>query len=123
MEPLTVEEQTAIVFEQLAEALGAKGKTLKKRLAFANRQLPGRVRRAGQVLVEAQVMAESPRMAMQIDVDAFEEAFKIVNMHLAEIDSAAERSRKRYNRFAAIAAQVLFVAAAIVAVLVWRGYL
>ena len=123
MEPLIVEQMTARIFEQLAETLGAKGKTLQKRLAYIRRKLPGRVRRAGDALVDAQALAENPRLAMQIDGEAFSAAYDVISKHLSEIDASAERSRKRYNLMAAIAAQVLLVGAVIVGILMWRGYI
>lgn len=122
MEPVVIEQLVTRIFDLLAEKLGAKGKTLEKRLLYVSRKLPGRVRKAGQALVEAQSMAESPNLAMKIDSEALSASYDVISKHLSEIDSAAERSRKRYNLFAAIAAQVLLVAAAIFAVLMWRGY-
>ena len=74
-------------------------------------------------MVDAQALAENPRMATQIDWEAFSDAYDVVSRYLAEIDSAAERSRKRYNLMAAIAAQVLLAVAAFAALLSWRGYI
>ena len=45
-----------------------------------------------------------------------------IERYLNEIDVAAERSRRRYNKMAAIAGQFILVTAIAVSVLVWRGY-
>ncbi len=123
MEPLIVQQMTTRIFELLEEKLGAKGKTLQKRLAYVNRKLPARVKRAGEALIDAQALAGNPRMAMQIDGEAFSAAYDEISTHLSQIDSAAERSRKRYNMMAAIAAQVLLFGTVVVAFLMWRGVL
>ena len=123
MEPIVIQQLTKRVFELLEETMGAKGRTLEKRLAYVQRKLPGRVKRAGAVLVDAQGMADSPRLAMQLDSETVSAAYDEIERYLKELDVAAEKSRKRYNVMAAVAAQFLLVVGALVALLVWLGYI
>ena len=123
MEPIVIQQLTKRVFELLEETMGAKGRTLEKRLAYVQRKLPGRVKRAGAVLVDAQSMADSPRLAMQLDSETVSAAYDEIERYLKELDVAAEKSRKRYNVMAAVAAQFLLVVGALVALLVWLGYI
>lgn len=123
MEPIVLQQLTKRIFELLAEKLDAKGKTLEKRLAYVQRKLPGRVRRAGAALVDAEKMAESPRLSMQVDSEVVSGAYDEIERYLKEFDTAAERSRKRFNMMAAVAAQVLLVGAVGVGLLYWLGYI
>ncbi len=123
MEPIVIQQLTKRIFELLETTMNAKGRTLEKRLAYVQRKLPGRVKRAGKVLVDAQGMADSPRLAMQLDSETVSAAYDEMERYLKELDVAAEKSRKRYNFWAAVAAQFLLVVGALVALLVWLDYL
>lgn len=121
MDPVDIQQLSARIFDLLAEKLGAKGKTLEKRMTYVQRKVPGRVRRAGAVLVEAQRMAESPTLAKHLDSDAVSRAHDVIERFLREVDVPSERSRKRFNMMSAIAAQVLLVAAVGIALWTWLG--
>ncbi len=123
MEPAEIQALVARVFALLESRLGARGATLKKRLDYVRRKLPGRVRRAGDLLVDAQKMADNPRLAMRVDRDGLTRATVEIERFLNAIDVPAERSRRRYNRLAAFAGQFLLVFGALVGLLVWRGYI
>ena len=122
MEPAEIQALSERVFALLQSKLGARGSTLQKRLAYVRRKLPGRIRRAGDLLVEAQNMSQNPSLAMRLEQDRLSRATAEIERYLNEIDVAAERSRRRYNKMAAIAGQFILVTAIAVSVLVWRGY-
>ncbi len=122
MEPAEIQALVARVFILLESKLGARGATLQKRLGYVQRKLPGRIWRAGTALVEAERMAENPRLAMRVDRHRIERATEDMERFLNEIDVEAERSKRRYNRLAAIAGQFLLVTGALMGLLVWRGY-
>jgi hypothetical protein len=123
MEPAEVQALVARVFALLESKLGARGSTLQKRLTYVRRKLPSRIRRAGEVLVDAQGMAENPRLAMRLEPETLSRATTQIERFLNEIDVPAERSRRRYNKMAAVAGQVLLGAGALITLLVWRGYI
>ena len=123
MEPAEIQALVARVFALLESKLDARGATLQKRLAYVRRKLPGRIRRAGEVLVDAQGMAENPRLAMRLEPETLTRATTQMERFLNEIDAPAERSRRRYNKMATVAGQVLLAVGALIGLLVWRGYI
>lgn len=123
MEPAEIQALVARVFALLESKLGARGATLEKRLSYVRRKLPGRIRRAGGLLVEAQRMADNPRLAMRLEPEGLTRATAKIERFLNEIDVPAELSRRRYNKMAAVAGQVLLAIGVLIALLVWRGYL
>jgi len=122
MEPAEIQALSERVFALLQSKLGARGSTLQKRLAYVRRKLPGRIRRAGDLLVEAQNMSQNPSLAMRLEQDRLSRATAEIERYLNEFDVAAERSRRRYNKMAGIAGQFILVTAIAVSFLVWRGY-
>lgn len=122
MEPAEIQALSERVFALLQSKLGARGSTLQKRLAYVRRKLPGRIRRAGDLLVEAQNMSQNPSLAMRLEHDRLSRATAEIERYLNEIDVAAEKSRHLYNKMAAIAGQFILVTAIAVSFLVWRGY-
>jgi len=123
MEPAEIQALVARVFDLLESKLGARGSTLQKRLTYVRRKLPGRIRRAGEVLVDAQTMAENPRLAMRLQPETLTQATAQMERFLNDIDVPAERSKRRYNKLATVAGQVLLAIGAMVALLVWRGFI
>ena len=119
MDPDILNQMTSRISELLADKLEAKGARLDKQIAFARRQLPARARKAGAVLIEAQQMAQAPQLAMKIDVDAVNSAHKVMELYLTEFDAEADKSRKRYNRWSAIAGQFLLVSGVMLGLLWW----
>jgi hypothetical protein len=123
MEQVVINQLAARVSQLLEEKLAAKGRTLDKRLAFARRHVPRRVRRAGRSLVEAQNMSQSPVLARRLDSEHVAKSYDTICRYLGELDAKAERSRRRYNALAGVAAQVLLVGICFTGVLAWRGYI
>lgn len=118
MDPEQVDQMVTRIFVLLGERLDARGPSLRKRLAYVNRRLSKSSLRAGSVLVEAHTMSQSPKLARIIDGGHVKRAYDVLYHDLSAIDPAAERSRRRYNLMATIAAQVLMVLGAF-AVLLW----
>lgn len=123
MEPVVINQLATRVSDLLEEKFAAKGRNLEKRLASARRFVPRRVMRAGRTLAQAQNMSQSPLLAMKLDSEHIAKAYDTICRHLGEIDASAERSRRRYNAWAGVAAQVLLVGICFTTVLAWRGYI
>jgi len=122
MEPAEIQALAERVFALLESKLGARGGTLQKRLGYVRRKLPSRIRRAGDLLVEAQNMSQNPNLAMRLEQDRLTRATVEMERYLNQIDVAAERSKRRYNKLAGMAGRLLLITAATVSLLVWRGY-
>lgn len=104
-----------------AERLGLRGPDLAGVVRKAGRQVPRRLRPAAAVLVEAERMAENPRLARLIDGARVERAARDLEEWLATQDPR-ERRRTRIINLAALGGfYILVTGALVVAVLVWRG--
>ena len=121
MSAVTVEQMVNRVSDLLAERLRVKGVTLQDRLAKAGRRLPRKVRDAGEALVQASVMAQSPKLLMQVDHGKLAAAYDICLRHLNTVNPVAARRGMILNIAASIAFSLLVVAGLVVVVLYLRG--
>lgn len=121
MSAVTVEQMVNRVSDLLAERLRVKGVTLQDRLAKAGRRLPRKVRDAGEALVQASVMAQSPKLLMQVDHGKLAAAYDICLRHLNRVNPVAARRGMILNIAASIAFSLLVVAGLVVTVLYLRG--
>ena len=121
MSAVTVEQMVNRVSDLLAERLRVKGVTLQDRLAKAGRRLPRKVRDAGEALVQASVMAQSPKLLMQVDHGKLAAAYDICLRHLNTVNPVAARRGMILNIAASIAFSLLVVAGLVVTVLYLRG--
>ncbi|RWR49937.1 hypothetical protein EOW65_08270 [Sinirhodobacter ferrireducens] len=104
MDPITLRQMTGRVSQLLAERLGARGRTLRDRLKSRSRALPRRVRRAAELLAEAEALAASPRMMRQADMGEIAEAYDICVNYLRPLGSGA----RAQGLLRSIAASVVF---------------
>jgi hypothetical protein len=107
----------------LAGRLGARGRTLARRLRRAGRRLPRHVAREARYLAQADDLARNPRLLRMIDPDRVIRAHALLRDHLRGIDPAAARLTRILGILAVIAFNLLVLAALLLALLAWRGYL
>jgi hypothetical protein len=113
----------AALVKLLAEKHDVKAHDLGKALRQTGRRLPKRLRAQAAVLVEAERMAWVPKLARRVDLRAVDGAEKALTAHLRAIDVKERRFGFVLGLAGIIAAQVLFVVAAFVVWLWWRGYI
>jgi hypothetical protein len=106
----------------LQARLGARGRSLAARLKRAGRRLPKEARAAGAQIVAAQQMAAHPRLARLVADDRTDAAFATLTAHLKGIDPADRRKGAVLSLAGAVVFDLLVVAALVIAVLVWRGF-
>ena len=121
MSAVTIQQMTDRVAALLEERLRVKG-TLDEKLRRAGRRLPKRVRAAGEALVQAQAMAQSPKLLMQIDDAAVAIAYDICVRHLGGLSPGAARRGMLLNIAASIGFSLLVVAGLVLVVLYLRGF-
>lgn len=122
MEKSTIDQFVERIHALLGETLGITGRSLEKRVRRAGRSLPKPVRLAAEELVAAQRMSQEPKLLMKLDADQVTAAFETCKTHLEQIDSAALRAQARFSLAATVIVQMFAVAAALLAVLRWRGF-
>ncbi len=114
-------EQADQIATLLSERLGIRGKGLEAKLRKAGRLLPPHIRREAAVLVEAVKLQESPRLSRMIDQDAAVRSYDTVEKHLLKIDSFDRRMGLLIGFLTTNALNIIFIAALVVGVMVWRG--
>lgn len=123
MGAVTIEQMADRVAALMEQRLRIKGRGLAEKLARGGRALPRPVRAAAQRLAQAAQMAQSPKLLLQIDEAEVAEAYDLCLRHLGPLGRGNRRKGLLLNLAASIALSLLVVAALLVAVLVWRGYI
>ena len=121
MQVSDIQSRTKRLVELMEKHLGTRGPTLERALRRAGRRLPRGLRDKGQLLVEAERMAEHPRLMQRVDAAAVDAAFRDLSDHLRTIDRAEARKTRTLNIAAALAFNLLLVVALLIAFLRWRG--
>jgi len=119
----TIQQMADRVAALMEQRLHARGSGLAAKLARRGRALPRRVRAAASTLGQAAEMAQNPKLLIQIDDSQVAAAYDICLRYLGPLGRGARRKTAALNILASIAFSLMVVAALVVAVLVWRGYL
>ncbi len=112
---------------ELAELIGTQlrvgGGTLEQKLRRAGRLLPRWARRDAARISAAARLAAHPRLARQIDPVALDKAEARLRRYLCAIDPAERRKTALLQLAGGIVLKLLLVAAVVLVVLRWRGWL
>lgn len=117
-----VQTKSLIVQRELQAKLGVQGRDLGHALRRAGRRLPAPVRKQGAALARAEFFARNPKMARRLDKQAVQKAYDTVIGHLGAIDAGSARKDRWVRVGSSVAFDLLFVAAAFIFYLWWRGY-
>ncbi|MDF1854517.1 hypothetical protein [Pseudooceanicola sp.] len=110
--------------EKLLEAkFGFRNTHLDAALCKAGRRLPHAMRKAGREVVAAQRLATHPRLSRQIDMDRLRRDSAALASFLETIDPADRRKGAVLSTLASIAFNLLLLAAALLALARWRGWI
>ena len=108
----------------MRERLGIRrGETLAEKLRIAGRLVPRAQRRAGQILVEAEVAWENPKLRRRIDPATLQDAEKRLKNWLRTVDAADRRKGLILGILATLAFNFLVICAALITWLAWSGRL
>ncbi|SFR56140.1 hypothetical protein [Litoreibacter janthinus] len=123
MEKVVVDQLVERISALLREKLGVRGRSLEVRTRRAGRLLPRHVRRAAQVLVNAERMAQEPKMLLRLDPQEVSGAYDICLLHLENIDEKALKTKAFFGFAARLIVQVVVIGGLTLAVLRWRGFI
>ena len=119
----TLNDQTTHLSQLMGQKLGVGGKGLSARTRRAGRALPIHVRRAVDELSQAEAAAGHPKLSQQVDPKALDRAYQTATEWLEPIDRPAKRRAAVMDWVAGTAFNLVVIAAAVFAILVWRGLL
>lgn len=123
MTTTSVQQMADRVSELMGEHLKVAGKDLPGRLRRGGRLLPRKLRAQARFLSEAAEQARHPHLRIRIDMARVTEAYDNLCRHLTTLRKWERRRIAMLNLLGSIAFNLLAVAALLIAVLVWRGFL
>jgi len=123
MEKVVVEQLVERVFVLLREKLGVRGGSLEARVRRAGRMLPRHVRLAARELVNADQMAQEPKMLLRLDPSRVSAAYSTCSNYLEGIDEKVLKSKAVFGFAATLIVQLLVIGGVALAVMRWRGFL
>lgn len=113
----------AKVLAGLRAKLGVRARTLPKAMKRAGRRLPREAHRAAEVLIQARSHMQHPKLARMVDETSMVSAQAVLERHLDQIDPKERRKDFVLSMLGAQALNVLGVAALVIGLLKWRGFL
>ena len=113
--------------DRVATLMGAhlkvKGQGLPEKLRRGGHMLPRRVRTQAAFLADAVKQAENPHLRVRLDMGRITEAYDACVRHLTKINRWERRRVAVLNFLASVTFNLLVLAALVIVVLIWRGYL
>jgi len=107
----------------LAEKHGLSSGPLSRRLTKGLRRAPRAVKRAADGFVQAQIQMGNPKLMRLMDKAQVESQFQTLRDHLRAIDVADRRKGLVLSLLGSLGFNLIAVAAILVILLVWRGFL
>ncbi len=120
---MTYEERADHIAELLESQLGVRGKTLDAKLRKAGRLLPRDIRRHGDRIVQAVSLQGSPKLSRMVDEKDTVVAYDAFEKYLSGIDAWERRKGNALGFLTTNAFNLLVVAALLITVLRWRGFI
>jgi hypothetical protein len=111
------------VRQLLSDRLRIYGRSLEAQLPRARRVLPRAVIAEARYLAQSAALAGNPKLLRMIDNAKLARAHVIVVDHLKSIDPGYQRRTRILNTTGIVALNLLIIGAALVGVLVWRGFI
>ncbi len=119
----TLDKQIADLSTRLQAKLNLRPAPFGKLVAKAKRHLPRRVYQNALTLVEAQPVAQHPKLSRTLDYPELTKSVAIVASHLDAIDLADARTTRRLNLLGRLVMNLISVVILVIAVLMWRGFI
>jgi len=121
MNSKTYQQRADELAAMIEQRLGVRGKGLERKLRRAGRLLPAHVQRDAQLLIQAVQSQASPKLSRMIDTAKVDRSAKAVAKHLDGINPTERKISRTVSFLSINAFNLLFIAAAVVAVMVWRN--
>lgn len=119
----TVQQMADRVAALIEERLRVRGNGLAEKVKRAGRTLPRKVREAATRLADAAMMAQNPKLLVQIDEEQVAADYDLCLRHLSGISVGDRWVGWLINFGANTVITLIFVAILVLCVLYWRGLL
>ncbi len=121
MTMIDIETRIETVRGMIREKLRIRAKTLEGQTRKAGRLIPRSIRRNINELLEAQALAQHPKLSRMLDHAALDDAQTRITAFLDGIDPAERRKDKILSLLGVIAFNLLLIGALIVTWMWWTG--
>lgn len=122
MSAITVQQMADRVAELMETRLSVKGRGLTEKLKRGGRKLPRRVRLSAVELARAAELAQNPKLFLQVDQEAVAQNYDACLRHLGGLQKWDRRRAFAESWALSLITSLLVLAAIIVGLLRWRGY-
>jgi len=122
MGAVSIQQMAERISVLLTERLHIKGRDLNDKLGRTGRRLPRKVRHAAQEVAVAMEQSYNPKLLLQIDEGKVAENYDICIRHLNGLNKGYKLRGVLLGLSTTILFSLLAVAALVLAVLVWRGF-
>lgn len=119
---MDLNERSQMLADRMAQQLRLRSGDLKDVAARAGRKLPKHLRQDVYAILDAQSMAEHPKLMHHVDSAKIAKAEKKLNRYLDKQDPKAERRAEILDTIAKIAFVIFSITLAVFLTLLWRGY-
>jgi hypothetical protein len=103
--------------------LGVRAPSLAKAIKKSGRRMPRDAHRAVAAFSDARMQAAHPKLARMVDATSLETSISVLRSHLEAIDPGERRKDALLGFLGTQAVNVLVIAAVIIGLLYWRGFL
>ncbi len=119
----SIQEMAAQVADMMKDRLSIRGADLAGKLRHTGRMMPKHVKREAAFLAETAVLVQSPKLQKLIDRSRVDSAYKTCVDFLETVDRADRRRGIVLGTLAGLTLSLGAVAAMVIVVLIWRGYI
>ncbi len=122
VDPSDIQGKARVLSRLLERKMGARGRDLAARRRKAGRRLPRKVRRAVLEVERAEIMARHPKVGLRMDPGEIDRAYRQALTHLEAVDPNDRLKGYVLGVLGVNAVNFSVIAAALVALAVWRGW-
>jgi hypothetical protein len=123
MSQLALKQMADRIADLLEQKMRIKGRDLSEKLAKGGHRLPRRVRVEADSLAKMAEMATNPKLLKQVDFAAASKAYDYCSRHLGRVGFLARYGRVFEDWALSILTILAVIAALILLVLRWRGFI
>jgi hypothetical protein len=123
MGAVSIQQMAERVSALLTERMHIKGRDLPEKVHRAGRRLPRKVRTAAKELAAAMEQSYNPKLLLQINEEAVAKNYDICQKYLSDMNKGQKLRGALLGLSSSILFSLLAVAALLIGVLIWRGFL
>jgi hypothetical protein len=123
MSGVPIQQMADRVAGLMEQRMKVSGSGLDEKLRRGGKRLPRNVREAAQMVADASMLSQNPKLLMRIDQEAVAKAYDTAVRYLTKLDAKDRRIGAILDFAASVAFSLLVVAALVFVVLRWRGFI